>query len=455
MTLAPLSRHHSGMLDAIWATLVLVATVWACLTGRTEALGDAIFTGARSAVDLAIGLVGAMAFFLGLMKVAFDGGLREAIARAIAPLLRRLFPEVPAEHTAMSAMVMNLASTVAGLGNAATPFGLKAMEELQRLSTTPGVATDAMVLFVAINASAVTLLPPLGTIAVRAAAGSTAPAAIWGPTLIATTCSTLAAVAAHYALRSRGRFRQEKAGGDGNVPGEARVAAVAAPGTTSPRDQRLPRFAATGLSRGLIALATFMVPAAVLLALGQAFTAPAGSAPANAQHVLIPAVVAGLLLVGLRGRVPVYQTFIEGAREGLEVALRIVPYLIAMLCAIAMLRASGLLDATVSVLRPMVAPLGIPAEVLPMALLRPLSGSGAFAVMAETLRTHGPDSFIGLLVSTIQGSTETTFYVLAIYFGAAQVRNVRHALACGLIADVAGFAGAVVACRLFFGTAAG
>ena len=451
LTRARASRHDGGVLDMIWASLVLVATVWACLTGRTEALGDAIFVGARAAVDLAIGLGGAMAFFLGLMKIAFDGGLREAIARAIAPLLRRLFPEVPADHPAMSAMVMNLASNVAGLGNAATPFGLKAMEELRHLSITPGVATDAMVLFVAINASAVTLLPPLGTIAVRAAAGSTAPAAIWGPTLIATTCSTLAAVAAHYALRSRPRFRHADARVGVSVAREAAPPALDPAGAAASSDASTQIPAATGLSRGLVGVATFVVPAAVLVALWRALTSPA----ASAQHVLIPAVVAGLLLVGLRGRVRVYQVFIEGAREGLEVAVRIVPYLVAMLSAIAMLRASGLLDATVGALRPLVGPRGIPAEVLPMALLRPRSGSGAFAVMAETLQTHGPDRSIGLLVSTIQGSTETTFYVLALYFGAAQVRNVRHALACGLIADVAGFAGAVVACRLFFGAAGG
>ncbi len=451
LTATPSSRHLCGMLDGIWATMVLLAIVWACLTGRTEALGAAVFDGANSAIELVVGLVGAMAFFLGLMKIAFDGGLRDAIARGIAPLLGRLFPEVPAKHPAMAAMVMNLASNVAGLGNAATPFGLKAMEELRNLSKSSNTASDAMVLFVVINASAVTLLPPLGTMAVRAAAGSTAPGSIWLPTLLATTCSTVAAVVAHFALRDRPPFRlappktsEHAAAGEeiGNAAEQAR--------------NTLPLLDVTGSTEAavrvhpLARLGTVAVLLALVFALIKSFFGGEGNIGAVAQSLLVPGIIAALVLTGLRGGVPVYEAFIEGARDGLEVALRIIPYLVAMLVAIAMLRASGAIDSAVAFLGPFTAPFGVPAEVLPMALLRPLSGSGSFAVMAETIKEHGPDSFIGLLASTLQGSTETTFYVLAVYFGAAGVRNVRHALYCGLIADVAGFVGAVVACHLFF-----
>lgn len=433
------------MLNGIWLFLMLGSIVYGAWNGRLDEVTKALFSSAGSAVTLVIGLVGVMVFLLGLMRVAFDGGLRDAIARVLAPLLRRLFPDVPPDHPAMSSMVMNMASNMTGLGNAATPFGLKAMAELDRLNRHPGSATDAMVLFLAINTSAITLLPPLGTIGVRVAAGSAHPEIIWAPTLIATTCSTVAAVAAFYALRRLPRFAHRDVAG-----GAAARSDVDLPEETPPAidaDRKAPRVA--------VAITLAVLVAGLALDLSRILDENAAGDVVRiaVQRWLFPLLVAGLLLIGWAGRVRVYESMIEGAREGLAVAARIVPYLVAILVAVGMFRASGALDLLVSFIDPLTSRIGVPAEALPMALLRPLSGSGAFGVMSEILTAHGPDSFIGLLVSTLQGSTETTFYVLALYLGAAGVRDGRHALLACLTGDVAGFFGAVAACHWFFGSA--
>jgi spore maturation protein SpmA len=434
------------LLNGIWLGLMLGAVLFAAFTGRMEAVKTAAFTGARDAVDLVIGLVGVMALFLGLMRVAQDGGLLRAVQRGLAPILRRLFPDVPVEHPAMGAMVMNLASNVLGLGNAATPFGLKAMAELQRLNRTPTSASDAMVLFLAINATSVSLFP-LGVIGVRASLGAASPEAIWIPTLLATIASTGTAIAAHFLLRRRAWFRPR---GDAAAPAEPAAAeAPAAPG-----DEVAPP------ARGATAAAKLVI-AGTALALGLALALEIARAPADrgpgvlARDLFgawfLPVFMVSLLLVGLAGRVRVYESAIEGAREALDVAVRIVPFLVLILVAIAMLRASGALDAVVAVIDPLTSRIGFPAEALPMALLRPLSGSGAYGVMVEIMKTHGPDSFIGILAGALNGSTETTFYVLTLYLGAARVRDGRHALAACLIGDLAGFAVATAACRWLFG----
>ncbi|MCZ6782341.1 MAG: spore maturation protein [Proteobacteria bacterium] len=438
------------MLNWIWLGLVLGSIVYAAFTGRLEDLQTALFDSAKSAVTLVIGLVGVMVFFLGLLRIAFDGGLRDAIARLLAPLLRRLFPEVPPDHPAMSAMVMNMASNMFGMGNAATPFGLKAMVELGRLNRHSGSASNAMVLFLAINTSAITILPPLGTIGVRAAAGSADPFSIWIPTLIATTCSTTAAVLAYYALSRLPIFRQK------DLPPEPEPAAATPPALDLP-DVSVAEAGRPPMGNGRAALV-----GVVVLALGAALvldfasllgTGTLGDAlKATARRWPLPLLIVGCLLVGVAGRVRVYDSMVEGAKEGLEVAARIVPYLVAILVAVGMFRASGALDdLLIPLLEPIMSPIGVPSEVLPMALLRPLSGSGAFGIMSEIVATHGPDSFIGLLTCTLQGSTETTFYVLALYLGAARIRDARHTLLACLTGDVAGFFGAVVACHWFFG----
>ena len=441
------------LLNWIWLGLMLVSIAYAAfIPGRMELVASAILEGAATAVQLIIGLVGAMVLFLGLTRVAFDGGLREWLGRVLAPIVRKLFPEVPPDHPATSSMVMNMSSNMMGLGNAATPFGLKAMSDLAKLNPNPGVASNAMILFLAINTSAITLFPPFGTIAVRQATESADPWAIWIPTLIATTFSTVTAVAAYFAL---GRLRVFQIQPADNPPSTSLAT------EEDPSHEEGTQVQETGRPEGSpspwrwLVIGGFALAVGVGLGLELSRLVPemgvGGALKSIAGGWLLPLFVAGLLLIGVSAGINAYDSMIAGAREGLEVAVKIVPYLVAILAAVAMFRASGALDAIIEILNPYTRAVGVPAEVLPMALLRPLSGSGAFGVMAETLTTYGPDTFIGYLTSTLMGSTETTFYVIALYLGAAGVVNGRHALAACLLGDLGGFIGAVLACHWFFG----
>jgi spore maturation protein SpmA len=399
---------------------------------------------------LVIDLAGIMIFVLGLMHIGKDAGMMRWIAVRLAPLTRRLFPEVPPDHPAMSAMVMSFTANIFGLANAATPFGLKAMSELAKLNPIRGVASNPMILFLAITTSSITLMPPTGTVAIRTAANSADPFAIWIPTLIATLCSTAAAVATFYLLRDRPRYAARPLA-DADVPAAAEQSF-----DTPDADEVL-----GGASQGALGTGRKLFIAASLLLLGAGIVRTVLANLVDhtametfrnvAQAWLFPLLVCAMLLVGVGGRVRLYESAIEGAREGLQVVVRITPYLVAILVAVGMFRASGALDLLIGVLDPLTSRIGIPAEVLPMALLRPLSGSGAFGVMAEILQTHGPDSFVGLLASTLQGSTDTTFYVLTLYAGAAGIRDVRFALIACLAGDLAGLLGATAACHLFFG----
>lgn len=435
-----------------------------------QALSSGAIAAAGSAVELAIGLVGTMALFLGLMKVAEAGGLLTVIARLIRPLMTRLFPEVPPGHPAMGAMVLNLAANALGLGNAATPFGIRAMQELDRLNPRPGTATDSMALFLAINTSSITLLPT-SVIALRAAAGSADPAGILPTTLFASICGTIAAIAAALWLArwfpAGAPGRDEAAGADAPAPAEAAsapppAAAIAsvlpAPGAAA----AVPLEADEGAAPPSAALASCAPPPDVagyppwvsLLALGALVAlVPAGIVWGRTiSPWIVPGLVAGFLLFGALRGVCVYEVFVEGAKEGFNVAVRIIPYLVAILVAVGMFRASGALEATVTVLGGYTARVGLPPEALPMALLRPLSGSGAYGVMASIIGDPaiGPDSYVGYLVSTLQGSSETTFYVLAVYFGAVQVRRVRHTLAAALTADAVAVIASVAVCSYLF-----
>lgn len=395
-----------------------------------ELLSKAMVDSAGGAVELAIGLVGVMALFLGLMKVAEAGGMLNIIARLIRPLMVRLFPDVPPDHPAMGAMILNLAANALGLGNAATPFGIRAMQELDKLNPKHGTATDSMALFLAINTSSVTLLPT-GVIALRAAAGSSDPAAILPTTLFATIGSTAVAIMASKLYQ---RFAPLKANAVNTVqpdPSDDRKEAPPLEGTTS---EGYPFWVSLVALLALVAL----IPVAVVF--GQSLS-----------PWILPLLMVGFLVFGMIRGVRIYEAFIEGAKDGFQVALRIIPYLVAILVAVGMLRASGALEAGVSVLGGITGSFGLPAEALPMALMRPLSGSGAYGILASIINdpTIGPDSYTGYLVSTLQGSTETTFYVMAVYFGAVQVRRIRHALAAGLTADVAGIIFAILACSFF------
>jgi len=393
-----------------------------------EALSKAMVDSAAGSVELAFGLVGVMTLFLGLMKVAEKGGLLTVIARLIRPLMTRLFPEVPPEHPAMGAMILNLSANVLGLGNAATPFGIRAMQELNRLNPTPGTATDAMALFLAINTSSVTLLPT-GVIALRAAAGSADPAGILPTTLFATACSTATAIIAVKLLR---RLARKPLPCPADAPPPADEQPAEPPGV-------LPDTArgAYPVWASVLALTGILTLIPVTVAYGRSIS-----------PWILPGLMAGFLIFGLCRRVRVYEAFVDGASDGFQVAVKIIPYLVAILVAVGMLRASGAMDLMVGALGPWTAQVGLPAEALPMALMRPLSGSGAFAILASVINDPaiGPDSYTGYLVSTLQGCTETTFYVLAVYFGAVQIRRIRYALAAGLIADLAGVAAGIAAC---------
>lgn len=396
------------------------------------ALSLAMIDSAGGAVTLAIGLVGVMALFLGLMKVAEAGGLLVIIARTVRPVMIRLFPDVPADHPAMGAMIMNMSANVLGLGNAATPFGIRAMQELDTLNPHKGTATNAMVLFLAINTSSVTLLPT-GVIALRASAGSQDPAGILPSTLFATICSTAVAIAAAKLY--------QRLWPPPTAPWRETTAGEAA--TPTPPDTPVGVDTGRGYPAWVSALVFLGIAALIPLSILY------GSA---ISPWIIPGLMVGLLAFGVARKVPVYEVFVEGAKDGFQVALRIIPYLVAILVAVGMFRASGAMALLIAPLGAVTNLFGLPPEALSMALLRPLSGSGAYGILASIIEdpSIGPDSYVGYLVSTLQGSTETTFYVIAVYFGAVQVQRLRHALAAGLTADFAGIVAAVFISSVLF-----
>jgi len=382
------------------------------------------------AVNIALGLIGIMALWLGVMKVAENAGLIKIIANSVRPLTKFLFPDVPPDHPAMGSIIMNMAANMLGLGNAATPFGLKAMEELQTLNKDKNTATNAMVTFLAVNTAGLTLIP-VTAIAIRAAAGSSNPAIIIGTAIFGAMCATTVGITATKILEKfpikKGEYgawlKSYKKGLIVVVSLVAIVTILAMTGMLSAIFSKL-TFLNPELFKGLINIVSIMA---------------------------IPGLIFIFIGYGAIKKVKVYEVFVEGAKEGFDVAVRIIPYLVAMLVAIGIFRAGGGMQILIAALEPITSLIGMPAEALPMAIMRPLSGSGSLGIMAEIIATHGPDSFIGILVSTFFGSTETTFYVLAVYFGSVNIRNTRHALPAGLLADVAGILGAVFIVKLLFG----
>jgi spore maturation protein SpmA/spore maturation protein SpmB len=435
----------SWVLNAVFFALVALAfavagyreITWIAVPDEKspmEALSLAMIDSAAASVTLAIGLVGVMALFLGLMKVAEAGGLLVIIARTVRPLMVRLFPEVPPDHPAMGAIILNISANVLGLGNAATPFGIRAMQELDSLNPNKGTATNAMALFLAINTSSVTILPT-GIIALRAAAGSDDPAGILPTTLFATICSTAVAI---IACKIYQRFTAVPATPDFETLDEGAAGAEGESATTlrSETSQGYPAWVSMAVLAGIVGL----IPLMILYG-------------RQVSPWIIPGLMIGLLSFGVARGVATYEVFVEGAKDGFDVALRIIPYLVAILVAVGMFRASGAMELLLVPLGSVTGLFGLPPEALSMALLRPLSGSGAYGIVASIIENPdiGPDSYIGYLVSTLQGSTETTFYVIAVYFGAVQVRRIRHALAAGLTADLAGVVAAVVIVSILFG----
>ena len=450
------------MLNGLFVFVALASILLAALTDATttdRALGDAtqmqmltdaILTSARNAVELAIGLVGAMAFFLGLMKVVEDGGLMASLSRAVSPVMRLLFPSIPAGSPAMSAMVMNISANMLGLANAATPFGIKAIEELDKHNTRPGTATNAMVTFLAINTAGLAILPS-GVIGVRAALGSADASGIFFPTWFASGSATVVAVTMAILLARLPRYRVTE---PPPPPAETSAEGARADDAAAPGPVGLPGRQAVPIRRVL--LWGFWVAFVILAVADVRRRLGAGEAPGDLTRSLmsfwiLPAIVATGILYGWVRRVRVYESLVEGAKEGFQVAIRIIPYMVAILVMAGMFRASGGVDLMAGILGPLTSLIGMPAEALPMALLRPLTGSGALGIASEAMTAHGPDSLIGYMVSTYQGSTETTFYVLAVYYGAIGVKTTRHTVPACLMADVAGILSATFIVNLMFG----
>ena len=439
------------MLNGLIVFAALSAVLLAAFAGQMQALTDSIVSSAGGAVDLAIGLVGLMAFFLGLMRVAEDAGLLRSLARALGPVMQRLFPNVPADSPAMSAMILNIAANMLGLGNAATPFGIKAMEELDKLNSKTGTATNAMVLFLAMNTSALAILPS-GVVSLRASVGSVDAVGIFLPTWFASGCATIVGVSAAVLLSRLPFFARTEpsptdavfvdGAGDAGAAAETMAGAGAAPPVREPLAGRqwwgrLFWLALTGLLVRFVLGLRGETPLAIITAVSGGW--------------MLPTLVVALMLYGWVRGVRVYDSLAEGAKQGFQVAIRVIPYLVAILVVIGMFRASGGIALIAGLIAPITALVGMPPEVLPMALLRPLSGQGAFGVLAETMTAYGPDSLIGYMVSTFQGSTETTFYTLAVYYGAVGIRDTRHTVPACLLADITGILAGVFIVNVMFG----
>ncbi|MFZ5468475.1 MAG: nucleoside recognition domain-containing protein [Myxococcota bacterium] len=439
------------MLNWIFLGLIAVSVVTAAFNGTMPQVTKATIESADSAVTLAIKLIGQMALWLGFMGVLREAGLMRSIARALKPVMTRLFPDVPPEHPAMGAMIMNLAANMLGLGNAATPFGLKAMNELDKLNPHRGVATNAMALFLAINTSGVAVLA-LGAVAVRATLGSKDPAGILVPSLLATSLSTVVAIVVAKLTERLPLFAPQKHA-EAAKPEPAKEPAKSIAGIEQAEEVAALRPPTSPVRMGI----ALLVGAAIAFALVRQFTharvetARLELARQLLSDWLLPLLMVAIVLFGMGRHVKVYEVFVSSAKEGFQIAVVIIPFLVAILVAIGMLRASGAMEAFVAAIGPFTEAVGFPARALPMALIRPLSGSGALAVMTETMRNEGPDSFVGYLVSVLNGSMETTFYVLAVYCGSVQVRATRHTVVACLAADLAGIVGATLVCRLFFG----
>jgi spore maturation protein SpmA len=409
------------MLNGIWLSFFLAAfaaALWQWLgAGDPEVfarLVAALFDMAELSVEIVLVLAGTMTLWLGFLAIAEQAGMIRLMARLLDPLFRRLMPEVPSGHPAMGLISMNFAANILGLDNAATPIGIKAMHSLQELNPSSERASNAQILFLVLNTSSLTLLP-VTIFMYRAQQGATEPAAVFLPILLATTASSLAGLFS-VALVQRLRLWQPVV---------------------------LAYLLGAGLALGLL----------LTLLAGMSAQAMAATSTLVGNLTLFGIVVL-FLAVGALRRVNVYDAFIEGAKEGVRFSVTLLPYLIAMLVAVGVLRASGVLDAGLEGIRWLAERLGWDTrfvEALPTAFIKPLSGSGARAMMIETMDTFGVDSFPALLAATMQGSTETTFYVLAVYFGAVGIRRIRHGLGCALVADLAGILTAIVVCYWFFG----
>ena len=450
------------MLNYIWLALVLLAVAIGGWNDRLKDVTDGAFDGAKTAVTIALGLIGIMALWLGVMRLAERAGLVQRIARGLRPVMRRLFPDVPVEHPAMGSMLMNMAANMLGLGNAATPLGLRAMRDLETLNPRRGVATNAMCTFLAINTSSVQLIPATA-IAILAASGSTRPTAIVGTALLATLCAATVAIVSVKFFEKLSIFqprRQPTPVADDSPYRSAPTPAA----KVAFDDESLAQPPATLAPWGLIALVLlgvfFMMvflrmAAPALFGLSMAPEAAAQNVfvrSVNALSILaIPFLLSFFPLYAAARGVKVYEEFVEGAKEGFGVILKIIPFLVTMLVAIGMFKGAGGIDLLSRALSPILTPLHFPTDLLPLALMRPLSGSATLALLTDIVHRLGPDNIVSLTAATIYGSTETTFYVAAVYFGAVGIKQTRHAIPAGLLADLTGVIASVIICRAVLG----
>ncbi|MSU57871.1 MAG: nucleoside recognition protein [Pedosphaera sp.] len=461
------------MLNYIWLGLVVAAVLIGAWNDTLGAVSAAAFERAEYAVmKLALPLAGVMALWLGVMRLAEKAGLIQVMARALRPVMRRLFPEVPVEHPAMGSMLMNMAANILGLSNAATPLGIRAMKDLETLNPRPGVASNAMCTFLAINTSSIQLIPATA-VAVLAVAHATNASSIVGTAIMATICSTIAGITAVKLLEKlpgyrlpplkTGRSRREEAQTDQAESGMQKAEIEERLRTSSPANGESPALAPLNWL-GWLALAVFGgIFCWAFLRVGfPEILGREASAELLKQNNFIRAVNAVSLLsiplllsffplyASLR-KVKVYEEFVEGAKEGFQTAVMIMPYLVAILVAIGMFREAGGIAMLTNLLKPALDAVHFPTELLPMCLVRPLSGSGTLGLFSDLVKEFGPDSLLARTAGTIYGSTETTFYVIAVYFGAVNVRRTRHAVPAGLIADAVGIVASVVICRMMFG----
>ena len=408
------------VLNYIWVAFFLVAFIIAAgkllLLGDYEvfpAMMDSTFSSSKTAFEISLGLTGVLSLWMGVMKVGEKGGVVNVLARLLSPVFTKLFPDIPKGHPVTGSIFMNIAANMLGLDNAATPLGLKAMEQMQELNTKKDTASNPMIMFLVLNTSGLTLIP-VSIMVYRAQMGAAQPTDIFIPILLATFCSTLVGI------------------------------------TVTSLFQRINLLNRTILLTlgGACALV-----AAVIWGFSQMDSETMNLWSTTIANILLMTIITGFIVAGVRKKVNVYDAFIEGAKDGFTTAVRIIPYLVAILVGIGVFRASGAMDMLIGGLRACVDACGVDAQwvdAMPTALMKPLSGSGARGMMVDAMTTYGADSFVGRLSSVFQGSTDTTFYILAVYFGSVGVSKTRHAVTCGLLADLAGILAAIAICYLFF-----
>ena len=408
------------VLNYIWIAFFIIAFVIALVKlifmGDYEVFPEMMgstFESSKAAFEISLGLTGVLSLWLGIMKVGEKGGMVNALARLLSPVFCKLFPDIPKGHPVTGSIFMNIAANMLGLDNAATPLGLKAMEQLQQLNTKKDTATNPMIMFLVLNTSGLTLIP-VSIMVYRAQLGAAQPTDIFIPILLATFFSTMAGIIITSLYQRI------------NLLNKVMLLTVG------------------GMS---------LAVAGIIWGFGQLDKDQMNIVSTTVANILLMTIIVGFILAGVRKKINVYDAFIEGAKEGFQTAVRIIPYLVAILVGIGVFRASGAMDMIIDGIKWTVGVLGGNTDfvgALPTALMKPLSGSGARGMMVDAMTTYGADSFVGRLSCVFQGSTDTTFYILAVYFGSVGIRYTRHAVACGLLADLAGVIAAIAICYMFF-----